>query len=91
MTQTRLKSGNLHMIGGDNGSDGNVLKSKGDGTMEWGTAITPPTFSSVDYPGNDTALDPAGGQNLIINGGNFVTGVTCTIDGTVPSSITLIA
>jgi len=77
------------MIGGDNGSDGNVLKSKGDGTMEWGTAITPPTFSSVDYPGNDTALDPAGGQNLIINGGNFVTGVTCTIDGTVPSSITL--
>ena len=89
MAQTRLKSGNLHMVGGDNGSSGNVLKSKGDGTMEWGSAITPPTFSSVDYPGNDTALDPAGGQNLIINGGNFVTGVTCTIDGTVPSSITL--
>jgi len=37
MAQTRLKSGNLHMVGGDNGSDGNVLKSKGDGTMEWGT------------------------------------------------------
>ena len=50
MAQTRLKSGNLHMIGGDNGSSGNVLKSKGDGTMEWGAAITPPTFSSVDYP-----------------------------------------
>ena len=77
------------MVGGDNGSDGNVLKSKGDGTMEWGSAITPPTFSSIDYPGNDTALDPAGGQNLIINGGNFVTGVTCTIGGTTPSSITL--
>ena len=89
MAQTRLKSGNLHMIGGDNGSSGNVLKSKGDGTMEWGAAITPPTFSSVDYPGNDTALDPAGGQNLIINGGNFATGATCTIDGTVPSSITI--
>ena len=89
MAQTRLKSGNLHMVGGDNGSDGNVLKSKGDGTMEWGSAITPPTFSSVDYPGNDTALDPAGGQNLIINGGNFATGATCTIDGTVPSSITI--
>jgi len=89
MAQTRLKSGNLHMVGGDNGTSGNVLKSKGDGTMEWGSAITPPTFSSVDYPGNDTALDPAGGQNLIINGGNFATGVTCTIDGTVPSSITL--
>ena len=77
------------MVGGDNGSSGNVLKSKGDGTMEWGAAITPPTFSSVDYPGDDTALDPAGGQNLIINGGNFTAGVTCTIDGTTPSSITL--
>ena len=77
------------MVGGDNGSSGNVLKSKGDGTMEWGAAITPPTFSSVDYPGDDTALDPAGGQSLIINGANFASGVTCTIDGTTPSSITL--
>ena len=77
------------MIGGDNGSSGNVLKSKGDGTMEWGAAITPPTFSSVDYPGDDTALDPAGGQSLIINGTNFVSGITCTIDGTIPSSVTL--
>ena len=23
---------------------------------------TPPTFTSVDYPGNDTALEPAGGE-----------------------------
>jgi len=89
MAQTRLKSGNLHMIGGDNGSDGNVLKSKGDGTMEWGDAINPPTFSSVDYPGDDTALDPAGGQSLIINGGNFLSGITASIGGTTASSVTL--
>jgi hypothetical protein len=89
MAQTRLKSGNLHMIGGDNGSDGNVLKSKGDGTMEWGTATTPPTFSSVDYPGNDTALDPAGGQSLVINGGGFVAGISCSIGGTTVTSITV--
>ncbi len=88
MAQTRLKSGNLHMVGGDNGSSGNVLKSKGDGTFEWGPAIDPPTFSSVDYPGDDTALDPTGGQSLVINGTTFNVGVTVTIDGTTPSSIT---
>ena len=89
MAQTRLKSGNLHMVGGDNGTSGNVLKSKGDGTMEWGVAINPPGFSSFDYPGNDTALDPAGGQSLVINGSGFNSGVTVTIGGTTPSSITL--
>ena len=89
MAQTRLKSGNLHMVGGENGSSGDVLKSKGDGTFEWGDAINPPTFSSVDYPGDDTAADPAGGQNLVINGTNFSSGITCTIGGTTPSSITL--
>ena len=88
MAQTRLKSGNLHMVGGDNGSDGNVLKSKGDGTMEWGEVIINPTFSSFDYPGDDTALDPAGGQSLVINGGGFNPNVTVTIGGTTPSSIT---
>jgi hypothetical protein len=89
MAQTRLKSGNLHMIGGDNGSSGNVLKSKGDGTMEWGAATTPPTFSSVDYPGDDTALDPAGGQNLVVNGGGFVTGINVKIGGTTATSVTV--
>ena len=89
MAQTRLKSGNLHMIGGDNGNPGQVLKSKGDGTMEWGVGTTPPTFSSVDYPGDDTALDPAGGQNLVINGGGFLTGINIKIGGTNASSVTV--
>tara|TARA_Y100000015_G_scaffold21298_1_gene20687 strand:+ start:4242 stop:7550 length:3309 start_codon:yes stop_codon:yes gene_type:complete len=89
MAQTRLKSGNLHMIGGDNGSSGNVLKSKGDGTFEWGPATTPPSFSSVDYPGDDTALDPAGGQNLVINGGGFVAGINVKVGGTNASSVTV--
>ena len=77
------------MIGGDNGSDGNVLKSKGDGTMEWGVATTPPSFSSVDYPGDDTALDPAGGQSLVINGGGFVAGINIKVGGTNASSVTV--
>ena len=89
MAQTRLKSGNLHMVGGDNGTSGQVLKSRADGTFEWGEAINPPTFSSVDYPGSTTALDPAGGESLVINGGNFVSGITVTIGGTSASSVTL--
>ena len=59
-----------------------------DGTAWQRMGIAPPTFSSVDYPGDDTALDPAGGQSLIINGSTFNTGVTVTIGGTTPSSIT---
>ena len=58
----------------------------GTAWVRMGTA--PPTYSSVDYPGDDTALDPAGGQSLIINGGTFNTGITLTIGGTTPSSIT---
>jgi len=89
MAQTRLKSGNLHMVGGDNGSDGNVLKSKGDGTFEWGSATNPPSFSSVDYPGDDTALDPAGGQNLVINGAGFLAGINVKVGGTNAASVTV--
>jgi len=59
-----------------------------DGTAWQRMGIAPPTFSSVDYPGDDTALDPAGGQSLVINGGVFNNGITVTIGGTTPSSIT---
>ena len=41
-----------------------------------------PSITSLDYPGDDTALDPAGGQSLIITGASFETGVTTTIDST---------
>jgi hypothetical protein len=43
----------------------------------------------VDYPGNDTALDPAGGQSLVVNGGGFVAGISCSIGGTTVTSITV--
>ena len=29
--------------------------------------IAPPAFTSVDYPGSSTALDPAGNESLVIN------------------------
>lgn len=89
MAQTRLKSGNLHMVGGDNGTSGQVLKSRADGTFEWGPAVDPPTFSSIDYAGNTTAADPAGGESIIVNGTNLKTGITVEVGGTLSSSVTV--
>jgi len=59
-----------------------------DGTKWIEIGLSPPTFSSVDYPGSATALDPAGGESLVINGDTFNVGITITIGGTTPSSIT---
>jgi len=51
--------------------------------------IDPPTLTSVDYPGNDLAADPAGGQTILINGTNFVSGISVEIGSTEVSSVTL--
>lgn len=59
-----------------------------NGTEWTRMGVAPPTFTSVDYPGSTTALDPAGGESLVINGTNFDTGITLKIDETTPSSIT---
>ena len=58
-----------------------------NGTEWTRMGIAPPTFTSVDYPGSVTALDPAGDESLVINGTNFNTGIAITIEGTTPSSI----
>lgn len=49
--------------------------------------ITGYTISGTD----DTALDPVGGQTILVNGGNFATGVSAIVDGTQISSVTLIS
>ena len=60
-----------------------------DGTSWSQIGVQNPTVTSLDYPGNKTALDPAGGETLLINGTNFKTGVTVTFGGTNATSITL--
>ena len=59
-----------------------------NGTEWTRMGVAPPSFSSVDYPGSATALDPAGGESLVINGTQFNIGITITIGGTTPSTIT---
>lgn len=46
-----------------------------------------PRITSITYPGNDTAADPAGGQTITINGTNFYANSTVYINGNVASVV----
>ena len=81
MAQTKPKAGQFYGVSG-NGTDGQFLKSNGNGTMSWDSPVTNPTLTSIDYPGAATAADTAGGETILINGTNFLSGVTCTVGGT---------
>jgi len=41
----------------------------------------PPKITSIDYPGDDTAADPAGGQTVIVRGDNFSASSTIYLNG----------
>lgn len=41
----------------------------------------PPKITSIDYPGDDTAADPAGGQTVVIHGANFSASSTIYLNG----------
>ena len=81
MAQTKPKAGQFYGVS-DNGTDGQFLKTDGTGGMSWDSPITNPTITSIDYPGTQTAADPAGGESVIINGTLFASGITCTVGGT---------
>ena len=73
----------------NDGDADQVLKTNGLGTLAWvDLRSPPPTFSSLDYPGS-TALDPLGGQNLVINGSGFVVGINVKVGGTNATSVTV--
>ena len=81
MAQTKPKAGQFYGVSG-NGADGQFLKSNGNGTMSWDSPVTSPTLTSIDYPGAAIAADTAGGETIIINGTNFLSGIACTVGGT---------
>ena len=81
MAQTKPKAGQFFGVSG-NGTDGQFLQTDGTGGMAWADTTVAPTLTSIDYPGTQTAADPAGGESIIINGTGFQTGITCTIGGT---------
>jgi hypothetical protein len=50
-----------------------------------------PVISSVEYFGDDTAADPAGGQTITINGINFIFGCYVYIDTTLVTNVTFVS
>lgn len=51
-----------------------------------------PTITSWSIQGSDdTALNPAGGQTVLVNGSGFVTGVSATLNGVQIGAVTLIS
>ena len=81
MAQTKPKAGQFYGVS-NNGTDGQFLQTDGTGGMAWADPITAPTITSLDYPGSATSADTAGGENIIINGTEFITGITCEVGGT---------
>ena len=56
-----------------------------------GAAVATPRIASIDYPGDDTAADPAGGQTLGIVGSGFVSGASVILDGTSLGTVTVVS
>jgi alpha-tubulin suppressor-like RCC1 family protein len=54
------------------------------------TAITPLQISSIDYPGDDTAANPAGGQTIIINGSGFEAGAAVLLNSVAVGVVTVV-
>jgi hypothetical protein len=50
-----------------------------------------PTITAITYPGNDTAVDTAGGSTVTLTGTNFNTGVNVVINGVSAPVVTRIS
>jgi hypothetical protein len=88
MADTRIKAGQFFGVVG-HGTDGYFLMTNADGTMSWAEGgASGPSVTSVDYPGDDTAADPAGGQTVVLTGTGFAaSGMTVSIGGTTAPSV----
>ena len=50
-------------------------------TVGGAVLVASPIITAIDYPGDDTAADPAGGQTISIEGANFQSGAAVYVDG----------
>ena len=65
-------------------------------TSQGGTGSTsginvPPTVATIGYPGDDTAVNTAGGDTVTLTGTNFNTGVKVLINNIQASVVTRIS
>jgi hypothetical protein len=66
--------------------NGAVTQVKLDPSISLGVRV-----SSVAYPGDDTAADPAGGQTITITGAGFAATPTVYIDNTIAPSVSFVS
>jgi hypothetical protein len=72
------------------GQSGKYLTT--DGTnASWGAIVTGVRVTGITYPGNDTAVAPAGGQTVTLAGSGFVATPTVFVDGTIAPSVSFVS
>lgn len=73
---------NLSKLGLGVNAQGVLSAAKGGtGGSSGGGSSSSPTITAITYPGNDTAVDTAGGNTVTLTGTNFNIGVNIVING----------
>lgn len=60
-------------------------------TVGGSVLVASPLITAIDYPGDDTAADPAGGQTISIEGSNFQSGASVYVDGSVVGVVSFVS
>jgi len=76
---------NLHISGG---TANYMLQTDGVGTLTWAAQLK---VTSIGYPDNDTAADPAGGQTITLTGSGFVAGASILINSIAVSVVSVVS
>ena len=56
-----------------------------------GATIVTPKVSTIGYPGDDTAADPAGGQTITLTGSGFLVGASVLINGSAVGVVSVVS
>jgi hypothetical protein len=60
-------------------------------TTVTGATIVTPKVSTIGYPGDDTAADPAGGQTITLTGSGFLVGASVLINGSAVGVVSVVS
>jgi hypothetical protein len=60
-------------------------------TTVTGATIVTPKVSTITYPGDDTAADPAGGQTITLTGSGFLAGASVLINGSAVGVVSVVS
>ena len=72
-------------------AEGILSAAKGGTGTTTGAGSSTPTISTINYGGDDTATNPAGGQTITLTGTNFASGARVLINTTQASVVTVVS